>query len=109
MPSAEFYYAIGAVYYNHSNEIGRGIANMLSTGNDYDKLSELQSKRDALLFKSQPYFEKAYDMLSGQEFVLTGNDLIRYKAAIQALAFIYKKEGKQERSEEMSKKLATLN
>ncbi len=108
-PSAEFYYAIGAVYYNHSNEISGRIANMLYTGNDYDKLSGMRSMRDALLYKSQPYFEKAYDILSGQEFVLTGNDLIRYKAAIQVLSFIYKKENRQDKSEEMSKKLATLN
>ena len=72
------------------------------------KYDDLKAKRNELLFKSQPYFEKACRIFSANEKKLSGEDMTSYKDALTALNKIYSIQNKMDMAEEMKKRLDSL-
>ncbi len=103
--NAGYNYNFGALYYNQATEVNDQMNAI--TGNseaDTKKYNDLKAKRDELFAKSMPYFEAAYNALSGKEADLKGEDMRTYKSTLLALKEVYARQNKMDKSVEMKKK-----
>jgi predicted Zn-dependent protease len=107
--NAGYNYNLAALYFNLGFDVNDQMNAIGGTSKDEQKKYDaLKAKRDELLFKSTPYFEKACNIFSANEKGLTGEDKISYKDALTALNKIYALQNKMDKAEEMKKKLDSL-
>ncbi len=108
-PKSAYYYNLGIVYYNQAIDYNERMSEIKgSSADDFKEYSTLKQKRNEYFVKSQPYFEKAVELLSPNEIVLTGEDMKTYKSTIIALREVYQSEKNTEKVNEMKNKIASL-
>ncbi len=102
-------YSFGALYFNLGFEVNAEMNKIGGTSNEEQKKYDvLKAKRDELLFKAAPYFEKACKIFSANEAGLKGEDMTSYKDALMALSQIYALQNKQDLAQDMKKKHDSL-
>jgi len=103
----EYYYNLGALFFNKASEIGAQMNAITgTTAEDDRKYEALRVQRTELFTKSLPHFQKAYDLLSAQPDNKRDNDI--YKGTLTALQNIYSVMGQQEKADEVTAKLGAL-
>ena len=107
--NAGYNYNLAALYFNLGFDVNDQMNAVGGTSKEETKkYDDLKAKRNELLFKSQPYFEKACRIFSANEKKLSGEDMTSYKDALTALNKIYSIQNKMDMAEEMKKRLDSL-
>ena len=107
--NAGYNYNLAALYFNLGFDVNDEMNAIGGTSKEEQKKYDaLKARRDDLLFKSMPYFEKACGIFSANEKGLSGEDMISYKDALTALNKIYSLQNKMDKAQEVKKRLDSL-
>ncbi len=107
--NAGYNYNLAALYFNLGFDVNDQMNAIGGTSKEEQKKYDaLKAKRDDLLFKSMPYFEKACGIFSANEKGLSGEDMVSYKDALTALNKIYSLQNKMDKAQEIKKRLDSL-
>jgi len=107
--NAGYNYNLAALYFNLGFDVNDQMNAIGGTSKEAQKKYDaLKAKRDELLFKSMPYFEKACSIFSANEKGLKGEDMTSYKDALTALNKIYAIQNKMDKAQEMKMRLDRL-
>ncbi len=106
--NAGYNYNLAALYFNLGFDVNDQMNAIGTSKEEQKKYDALKIKRDELLFKSMPYFEKACSIFSANEKGLKGEDMTSYKDALTALNKIYSIQNKMDKAQEMKTRLDHL-
>ena len=107
--NAGYNYNFGALYYNQATDYNDQMNAITGTSDaDQKKYDNLKVRRDELFTKSEPYFEKAYSVLSANEGSLKDEDKKTYKSTLLALKEVYARQNKMDKSADMRKKYESM-
>lgn len=105
---ADAYYNYGALYFNRAVSINDQMNKLTTSAADTKKYDALKIERDEWFNKAVPHFEKVVSIWEPSAKTLKGDDYNNYQAAIIAAKEIYAKQNNIEKSNEMKKKLETV-
>ena len=108
--NAVYNYNFATLYFNLGSEVNTQM-NAISgmSKEEQKKYDALKVRRDDLLLKAMPYFEKALALFSPNGKAVQQEDKESYRTALQALRDIYTFQSKMDKVQEVKQKLDSMN